>query len=139
MDTQRIRPAELLSLLAGTALLISPFLEWYGGAAGWSSSPVVAAILSLVAIAAIGLFFAVLLSASPAPAIWLGVWLVPLGIIATLVAAVRIAAPPTDGARGAGAWIALVAAALTLVGAWRSIGDERPHRGADTATPPPRP
>lgn len=133
-DIRRIRPAELLALLAGAGLLVDLFLPWYsftgGSQSAWTALTVIDLLLALAALHALALFGAALLARTPGPPIALGVCLVPVGLVATLAALFRLLDPP-GGAHGTdyGAPVGFVAATLILVAAWRSIGDERPARG----------
>ncbi|GAC1434647.1 MAG: hypothetical protein NVSMB51_02340 [Solirubrobacteraceae bacterium] len=136
-DARRIRPADLLVLLAGSLLLVSPFLPWYGNRDGWSASTVLAILVALTAFLALGLFTALLVCSSPAKPIALSVWLVPVALIASLFALERLLAPPDGADRCYGAWVALAASLLALVGTWRSLADERPRREAQPVAEPP--
>lgn len=93
-------------------------------------------LLALCAVLAVALFAATLLARSPAPSVALGVFLVPVSLVATLAALFRLLDPP-GGAHDTcyGAPVGLGACALVLLSAWRSIGDERPARGVPVQTP----
>lgn len=87
-------------------------------------------LLASSGVLGVALFASVLLERTPAPAITLGVCLVPLALVSTLSALYRVLDPP-GGALDTkyGAPAGLLAAALVLVAAWWSIADERPARG----------
>ncbi|MGI8556782.1 MAG: hypothetical protein ACR2ND_00485 [Solirubrobacteraceae bacterium] len=139
-DTRRIRSAEALALLAGAGLLIDLFLPWYSFSGGrrsaWSALTVVDVLLALCGLLALALFLAALLARSPAPAVALSVWLVPVGLVATIAALVRVLVLP-GGAYDLcyGAPVGLAASALVLLSAWWSVGDERPARGVPVQSP----
>jgi len=68
-----------------------------------------------------------------------GVWSVPLGLLGTIAAVVRVLERPDHATSAAlGAWLALGGCAAILVGAWLVIRDERPALYAP-ARPQPRP
>jgi len=124
----------MLALLAGAALLVDLFLPWYSFPGGrhnaWTAFGVIDLLLAASSLLALGLALATLLARSPAPAVALGVWLVPVSLAAALAALFRVLDPP-GGVHDTcyGAFAGLASAALVLVSAWWSIDDERPARG----------
>jgi hypothetical protein len=134
VDLRRVRPAELLALLSGVALLTSMFLPWYEFASGrldaWDSLTVALVPLTLAAAAGIYLFTVTLTQRSPALPVSAAVWTTLLGAIAVVFAVVRTAAlPGAAHARCYGLWIGLVATVAVAIAGWWALADERPLRG----------
>jgi hypothetical protein len=111
--------------------------EWLAGAGGvvllatlWSTPPVIAVLLCLIALLAIALPVAQATRRSPALPVALAVLTVCAGIVAVPLAAVS------------GAWLALAAALGVLAGGWLSLraeqvpGETAPHVPRRPAPPP---
>ncbi|MGA2319748.1 MAG: hypothetical protein ABSG95_03265 [Solirubrobacteraceae bacterium] len=143
MSLKRLRLGELLAL-AGTICVIVSLLEpWYEGTAGrldaWDTfGPGIVLLMAAVA-AALALLASALSERTPALPVATAVWCVPLGLLATIAAVVRLfERPEHTTALCAGAWLALAGALAILAGAWQALRDERPSL-YEPASPEPRP
>jgi hypothetical protein len=125
---RRLRDGEWLAAAGGAALLAALFLDWYGGLSAWRAHAVIDVVLALVALVPFALFAAQATRRSPAVPVALSV-LTPLaGLLAVLLIVFRMADQPgPDELRAVhgGAWLGLAAAALIVVGGWRSLRVER--------------
>jgi hypothetical protein len=125
---RRLRDGEWIALGGGAALLAALFLDWYGGLSAWRAHAVLDVVLALLALVPLALAVAQATRRSPAVPVALSV-LTPLaGLAAAVLIAWRMADQPgPDAARAVhgGAWLGLAAAALIVVGGWRSMRDER--------------
>ena len=134
VDLRRIRPAELLALVAGLLLAVALFLPWYEFPAGrqdaWRALPITAVPAALAALAALVLFVATLAQRSAALPLVLAVGTTLLGLLSSVVIAVRAAALPMGAtARCYGLWLGLAGSLAVLAAAWLSLRDERPFWG----------
>jgi hypothetical protein len=145
MDLRRLRIGELLLGVAGTALIVSLFLDWYAPSlTGWEALGVLDVILVLVALTALST--TALTAALRVPAVPLALdGLVTLaGLLALLLVLFRVIDLP-DGAtsREVGLWIALLSTVGIVAGGALAMRDERlaaPGRYTDsTGRPVPRP
>ncbi len=103
-------------------LLVSLFLDWYGGFTAWSAFEVVDVLLAILAllalVAAVGLL-------APDLAYVDRRWLPALVFVIVVLVAAEIASPPPAGGDAdpdIGAWLAFGAAVLMLVAAVLSLG-----------------
>jgi len=122
----RLRDGEWLAAGGGVALLASLFLDWYGGRTAWQGLAVIDVLLALLAFVPLALFAAQATRPSPAVPVALSV-LTPLaGALSAVLIAVRMFDRP-DAGQGLhrGAWLALAAALVVVVGGWRSMRVER--------------
>ncbi len=159
MNLRKLRNGEWIALAAGIVLIVALFLPWYGAdgeaASGWASLTVIDIILLACALMGPALWF--FTAQQPTPAVPLafagmGAW---TGLLASILALIRIIDVPAAGLGVEyGAFIALAASVALFIGAWRSLGDERIRRedgswshpsegeigvGVEVATlPPPR-
>lgn len=135
MDPRRLRIGEWLTGVGGAALLVTLFLDWFGGRSAWQAFSVADGLLALAA--AMALATAAMAAAHNAPAVSLALAsLVALvGLAATIVVVVRAIAPPDDLARAAGLWAGLASCALTTAGAFLAMRDERFPRAARVEVP----
>ena len=159
MIARRLRIGEWMLGIGGVLLLVTTFLDWYevdasavtqhGGTArlsAWEAFSVVDLLIALLAALAIG--GAVMAAAHPTPAASLALASLSLlvglfTLIALLVRAfampdfalygVRI--PDGDVSAAAGLWLGLGACALTTLGAFASMRDERFPRAARIEVP----
>jgi hypothetical protein len=134
VDLRRIRPPELLALVAGLLLAVALFLPWYEFPAGrqdaWRALPITAVPAGLAALAALVLFVATLTQRSAALPLVLAVATTLLGLLSSVLIAVRAAAVPMGAtARCYGLWLGLAGSLAVLAAAWLSLGDERPFWG----------
>jgi hypothetical protein len=150
MDLRRVRYGEWIAGVSGAVLLITLFLPWYSSAAGdsenaWQAFGFVDVVLMLAALMGIGLATAAATQRSAAVPQTVGALTVPVAFLAAILVVIRALSLPTgaDG-REAGLYIGIVATLGVLVGAWRSIGDDRFPREATkqvevTPLPAPQP
>lgn len=162
MSLARLRSGEILAGAAAAALFVLLFLDWFeapiigigagfqGIAAdnttGWSSLGWFMVAL-LVVLIVLGLTLAVLTVRAERVALPVAAAVVTsfLGILTTLVLALRIVTQPGLGAGAPNhlvdvkpvAYLGLLATALLTLGAWRSIADERTDAPESAYTPPP--
>lgn len=112
MAPRKIDLGEALAAAGALLLVVSLFLEWFGGASAWEAFESLDLVLLLGA-------FAVLAAVAGAFE-WLGARLLaPLGGLLLLVVIVQIVEPPPgfgDEDTDIGAWLALTAAGLVLLG-----------------------
>lgn len=144
MKISRLRSGEWLALLGAIGLALLLGLDWYflstpdarlgqheSGirAIGWF-----AALLLLVAIVlALALAWTTVRNRPAAVPVTLAVLATVFGFLAVVTIAVRLIFQPGLGVEAGNgdveieiaAWLALIAAALIAVGAWRSMADER--------------
>jgi hypothetical protein len=118
--------------------------DWLAGAGGvamiatvWAGPAVPAVLLALLALPGVALPVAQATRRSPALPIALGVLTTTVGVVALLLALVRLLVRP-----GGGAWIGLAGAVAMLAGAWLSMraehvpGEVAPHVPRRPAPPP---
>jgi hypothetical protein len=141
VDLRRVRPPELLALLAGVLLAVALFLPWYefprGNENAWRAltiAEIPAAAAVLVALALVG---ATLVQRSPALPVALAVWTTVIGLVGVAVVAVRtVALPDMASERCYGLWLGLAGTFGVLVAGWLSLRDERPLWGVPASGPP---
>lgn len=129
----RLRSGEALAAAGGLALLVVMFLGWYGTEgttlSAWEAFAVTDLLLALLALLGLGMALAQVTQRAPALPVGLSVLTAAVAMVAGLLLAYRIlnAPGPDDLVEvKAGAWLGLLAVALTGAGAWRSMGDEGP-------------
>jgi hypothetical protein len=162
MDLRRLRVGEWVLALSGVALLVSLFLPWYergeSGVSGWESFAVIDVLLA--AVAAFALVAVVTAATQPTTALPISFesLTVIFGLVASVLALVRVLDVPDLGAPGygtaAGAYLGLAGSVGLAAGALVAIRDERlspPGKTTDMtgrpvppppeieAIPPPRP
>lgn len=143
MSLRRLRLGELLALAGAICVIVSMFVPSYNGPAStldaWDTFGGAVVLLLAAAAAALAMVVSALTERSAALPVSTGVWCVPLGLIGTIAALARVFERP-DGAGSTcvGVWLALAGALMILIGAWHSIGDERPSLYRP-ARPKPRP
>ena len=134
IDLRRLRPAELLGLLAGLVLAVALFLPWYDFAgrreSAWSALAAPAVLAAVAALAVIVLAAVTVVQRSPAVPLVFAVSSALLGLASTVLLALSAAAPPS-GANGRcyGLWVGLAGSLGVLTAAWLSLRDERPSWG----------
>jgi hypothetical protein len=129
MDLRRVRAWDLLTGLAGAALLVSLFLPWYGGgatsASGWEAFTVIDIVLALAALSAMALPVVAAFQRTAAVPQSLTALIMLVAVPAALLAVIRlINLPGADLSREAGAWIGAAAALALLAFNYRSMGDK---------------
>jgi len=134
IEFRRLRPAELLALVAGVLLAVSLFLPWYEFAGvqhdAWNSLTVAELPAAGAALLALALVAATIMQRSPALPVALAVWTTTIGLVGVLAVVIRvIALPGAASERCYGLWLALAGASGVLVAGWLSMRDERPFWG----------
>jgi hypothetical protein len=115
--TRRFEIGPLLIALAAVALVVALFLRWYGADNAWHAFELTDIVLAGLALACLviagSLAVAELRGLDQRPLPWL------VGAVLLIVAAELLSPPPTVAVTrlGTGAWMALAAACLMLVGA----------------------
>ena len=118
--TRRFELGPILVAAAALLLLVSLFLDWYGGLTAWDVFEVVDMLLAALALGALVAGLSVVLPELPADRRWLP-WLVAAAVV---VVAVSIINPPpaaTGRELHTGAWVAFGAALGMAVGAILSL------------------
>jgi hypothetical protein len=120
--TRRFEVGPVLVVLGGLVLLVSLFLDWYGTATAWEAFEVVDVLLAVLALAAI---LAAAGQLIPEIEYVDRRWLPALLLATVVLLAAEILSPPPFVAGEdptTGAWIALGAAVVALIGTILSIG-----------------
>jgi hypothetical protein len=126
----KARGGDLLALAGALCVVVSLLLAWYESPSGtldaWDTFGPAVVLLLGAAAAALAMFATAVVERGTAPAVAVSVCTMPLAIAGAIAAIVRVLERP-EHATGlcAGAWLALAGALAILVGAWRSVGDER--------------
>ena len=141
IEFRRLRPAELLALVAGVLLAVSLFLPWYEFAGvqrdAWNSLTVAELPAAGAALLALALVAATIMQRSPALPVALAVWTTVIGLVGVAVVAVRtVALPDMASERCYGLWLGLAGTFGVLVAGWLSLRDERPLWGVPASGPP---
>lgn len=149
----RLRPGEALAAVGAIALFVLLFFPWYAASnsesrlslpegaesTAWDALSVIAPLLALVCVLALGIVLARLLRPAWSPVIAPGAAIAVLGGLAVLLVLFRIGVPPDrDGLVGIqyevnpslGAFLALVAALAVAIGGYRSMRAEGSSFGA---------
>jgi CDP-diglyceride synthetase len=143
VNPRRLRIGEWITGIGGAALLGVMFLDWYeadgAGANAWESFAVADVLLAVVVAMAVATAVMAAAHQTPAVSLALASLLLLVGIVATIVALVRLAVPPdvagADASVAAGAWLGLAAMLAVAGGALASMRDERFPRGARIEVP----
>jgi hypothetical protein len=120
--SRRFEIGPILMGIGAIVLLVSLFLEWYGGATAWDAFEVVDVLLAVLALMALVASAGLV---APELAYMDRRWMPALVLaVAVLVAAEIISPPPVvgDADPDVGAWLAFGAALLMLAGALLSLG-----------------
>jgi hypothetical protein len=128
VDLRRLRAGEWLALAGGVLLIVSLFLPWYEGTeplTGFEALSVIDILLGLLALLALALPVLQTTQDAPNKPVGTAVLAVVLGALGVLLVVFRLIDAPADGLEvRPGAWIALVATVLIVVGSWRSLAAE---------------
>jgi hypothetical protein len=150
MDLRRLRHGEWIAGIAGAALLVALFLDWYSAGNGaaadaWESFAVTDVVFAVAALMGIALALAAATQRSPAVPQTIASLTVPIAFVAAVLVVIHALSPP-DGASGRefGLYLGIAGALGVLVGAWRSMGDQSFPRAAApqvevTPLPAPKP
>jgi uncharacterized membrane protein YfcA len=163
MDLRRLRVGEWIAALSGGLLIVSLFVHWYRrgpvacialagvkcpnpeGFTGWESFAVIDVVLAAVAVFALAVWVVTVTQQTVAIAIAMDTLLALLGIVATIIVAIRLADLPDLGPhveRTTGVYLALGGALGVVTGAWLAMHDERAPtqpRPEPQAVSPPEP
>jgi len=174
MDTSKLRLGEAIAAASAVALFVVMFFGWYGievpkgvqgeasrgltevTASAWEAFDFLDAVLLLVLVVALAPAVLSVVRRTPALPVAASVFTAALGIIATLLVALRILDQPGPNELVGvelGAFLGLLAAAGIAAGGWLSLRDEgaavgdpveahvptRPAPPAEAAHPPPAP
>ncbi|MEA2429562.1 MAG: hypothetical protein QOF65_2467 [Thermoleophilaceae bacterium] len=130
MDLRRLRHGEWIAGIAGTALLVALFLDWYsadGGATAnaWDSFSVTDVVLAIAALMGIALAASAATQRSPAVPQTISSLTAPIALVAAILVVVHALSLP-DGASGRefGLYLGVAGAFGVLIGVWRSMGDQ---------------
>ena len=151
MDLRRLRVGEWVLALSSAALLVSLFLPWYERGdttvSGWESFTIIDVLLAAVAIFALCAVVATATQPTTALSISFESLSVIFGLVASVLALVRVLDVPDFGGAGwgtaVGAYLGLAGAVGVASGALVAIRDERlspPGKHTDMTgrpTPPP--
>jgi hypothetical protein len=139
------RAGELFAAVAGAALLVITFLDWYGtrgreaGLSAWQAFSLLDLLLGVVIVCALALAVLNIAGRGPASPVALAVITSTLALAATLLVLYRILNQPGPNdviEVRAGAWLGLAAVAAVFGAAWWSMSDDAP-RPADPPAPEP--
>jgi hypothetical protein len=133
MDLRRLRVGEGVLALSGAALLVSLFLPWYErgdtSVSGWESFTVIDVLLAAIAIFALTAVVAAATQPTTAVPISFESLSVLFGLVASVLALIRVLDVPDFGGAGwgtaAGAYLGLAGAVGVAAGALVAIRDER--------------
>jgi hypothetical protein len=165
MDTSRIGRGEMIAAVAGVALLLIMFIDWFGndfgGANAWQSFSFIDIILFITAVTAIANAVLSANAQSVNTPVALSAIVAGLGALSVLLILFRIISPPDFGVgdvadalgvegpdigRKIGVWLGLIAAGGITFGGWQAMQEEgtspgpreqRPPRDRGDSPPPP--
>ena len=143
MRLRRPRSGEIVAVIAAVALAVLTFLPWYhapnGNLTAWDEFGVADVLIVLAVLGGLTLFVATITERSTALPVASAVWTTLLAFIATLAVLVVVLDKPDHAtALRPASWLALIASAAILAGAWQSMRDERTDC-YPRPEPPPRP
>ena len=128
MEPRRLRSGELLAAVSAVGLLALMFESWFGGATGWESLTLLRVPLVITAVLALAV---VVLTVSRTVAMACSAAAITVGVgtltLLALLYRVAINEPGPDAAAGIdlGAYLGLLCVFGCVVGAWRTLADER--------------
>jgi hypothetical protein len=152
--SRRISLGPVIAAAGAVVLIVSLFLDWYGGLSGWTSFEVIDLVLVGIALASlVSLAEGIGITGTRARIVGSGAAL-PLGAAAVVIVASQLVNHPPAGVdreTEVGLWLGLAGAGLLLAGAALAtarislavdVERREPHPEAATASrppPPPRP
>ncbi len=129
MSVKRLRVGELLALAGVACVIVSLFVPWYEGPYGtldaWDTFGGGLVLVLVGACAGLAVVVSALTERSTALPVATAVWCVPLGLIATIAAVVKLLDRPAHASLCIGPWLALSGSLAILIGAWLALRDER--------------
>ena len=134
MDLRRLRIGELLAGACSAGLLVTLFLDWFGGRSGWETMAIARVVL--VALVACGLTLVVLTVTSRTVAMACSAATITVGVgaLALLLVVYRVVVnepgPNATVSVDAGAYLGLALVLGIVAGAWRTLADERTKSAA---------
>jgi hypothetical protein len=135
VNLRKVALVDWASGLCGAALIVTLFLPWYRKVNAWQALAVNDVILLLAGAMAIALVVLTATHSTNAVPIAAAVFTALLGLIAAILAVVRLIWPPDLGLgptdRAVGVWLGAPAAIAMTVAALRSVHSERRGERAD--------
>jgi hypothetical protein len=118
--TRRFELGPILVAAAALLLIVSLFLDWYGGLTAWDSFEIVDLLLAALAVAALAAALSVALPELPADRRWLP-WVVGAALVVVVVSIID--KPPAAAGRAVdtGAWVGFGATLGMLAGTILSL------------------
>jgi hypothetical protein len=162
MDVSKLNQGEKIAGIAGVALIIFMFLNWWGaptveiegvgdigGAASanaWEAADLLDILWFITGVAAIALAVVAATQTSVNMPVALSAIVAGLGILSLIFIVIRLIDPPFDADREYGAFLGLIAIAGIAYGGWMamqeegtSFGDQADRFGGDRGQGPPPP
>jgi hypothetical protein len=130
MDLRRARNGDWIALAGAVVLVVALFLPWYDDGEqtlnAWQELTVIDVVLLGCAMFGVAQCFFTVQQPTPAVPLAIAGLASSAGIVAVLLTLIRVIDDPAAGLSVEyGAFVALGASVALLVGAWRSMGDER--------------
>jgi hypothetical protein len=129
MDLRRLRSGELLGAAGAIGLAIVLFTDWFGGQSGWSTLTVGRVLLVLTIALALTFVFVTLSARAVSMATSSATVTVAFSTLTLLYLLIRVGIdePGVNAlvSVDAGAYLGVLCVVAIIVGAWRSLGDER--------------
>jgi hypothetical protein len=118
--TRRFELGPILVAAAALLLIVSLFLDWYGGLTAWDAFEVVDMLLAALALAALAAALSAVFPELPADRRWLP-WLVGAAVVVVAVSLINQPPAATGRAIHTGAWVAFGATLGMVAGAILSL------------------
>ena len=129
MDPRRLRSGELLTAAGAIGLAVVLFIDWFGGASGWSTLTVGRVLLVLTIALALTFIFITLSARAVSMATSSATVTVVIGALALMYLLFRVGIdePGVNAVVSvdAGAYLGLLCVMAIIAGAWRALADER--------------
>ena len=129
MDLRRLRSGELLTAAGAIGLAVVLFVDWFGGESGWSTLTVGRGLLVLTIALALTFVFITLSARAVSMATSSATVTVAFSTLTLLYLLIRVGIdePGVNAlvSVDAGAYLGVLCVVAIIVGAWRSIADER--------------
>jgi hypothetical protein len=118
--TRRFELGPILVAAAALLLLVSLFLDWYGGLTAWDVFEIVDILLAALALAAVASALSAVFPELPADRRWLP-WLVGAAVVVVAVSIINKPPAATGRDVDTGAWVAFGATLAMVLGAILSL------------------